>query len=158
MWSCALHAEIISDERLQLDSTVCDACGTALYASRLVCLDCDPATTLDFCDNASCYGTVITRSDIVSPHLPTHNFMKMRKDIMYWLEIGKVFNDAKDGMEWANKLLNRVEKESNQGTKCDELGDLGPNSDSPPSPPAMACLLCASHISRPCWYCVDCSG
>ena len=139
-------------------SAYCDVCGSYLESDgpRLVCIDCGSQTTFDFCDNVSCYSQAVTRKDDTSQHLPTHNFLKLRTDIVYWFEIGKVLGAATSGLERSNKLLNKAEK-SNRGPKP-ESNSAGDSDGKPKSGLSFICISCSDNISRPCWYCIDCSG
>ncbi len=73
-------------------------------------MECGSRFTFDFCDNPMCLGcTIESRDDISSPHLPTHDFVKIRAPILHHREIGKVLRDAKAGLERANSRLEEME-------------------------------------------------
>ncbi|KAM5533055.1 hypothetical protein V8D89_013270 [Ganoderma adspersum] len=83
----------------------CDSCGKQIYGTRMVCMECGSRFTFDFCDKPPCVGcTIETRDDISSPHLPTHDFVKLRAPIVHHREIGRVLRNAKAGIERANAL------------------------------------------------------
>ena len=96
-YSPASHSQII-----------CDACTNSIFGARMVCLECGQRFTFDFCDKPACIATVMSRDDVTSPHLPTHDFVKIRTGILHYREIGKVLRMAKAGLERANDLLNRA--------------------------------------------------
>ena len=89
---------------------VCDHCGNPIYGTRMVCMECGTRFTFDFCDKPACVRcTIKTRDDITAPHLPTHDFIKVRAPILHYREIGKVLRSAKTGLERAKNLLEKAE-------------------------------------------------
>ena len=88
----------------------CDSCKEPIYGTRVVCVECGLRFTFDFCDKPACVGcTIPSRDDIAAPHLPTHDFVKIRAPILHYREIGRVLRDAKAGLERARGLLEERE-------------------------------------------------
>ncbi len=95
---------------------VCDNCGDRIHGTRMVCMECGSRFTFDFCDKPACVGcTIKTRDDITSPHLPTHDFIKVRAPILHYREIGKVLRTAKTGLDRAKNLLEKAEEQKRHG-------------------------------------------
>ena len=95
---------------------VCDHCGDPIYGTRMVCMECGTRFTFDFCDKPACVGcTIKTRDDITAPHVPTHDFIKVRTPILHYREIGKVLRTAKKGLERAKNLLEKAEDQKRRG-------------------------------------------
>ncbi|KAI1783152.1 hypothetical protein LXA43DRAFT_1187180 [Ganoderma leucocontextum] len=96
----------------------CDYCHDAIHGTRVVCLECGSRFTFDFCDKPACVGcTIESRDDTLLPHLPTHDFVKVRAPIVHHREIGKVLRDAKAGLERAKSLLEEMDYQK----RCREL-------------------------------------
>ncbi|KAM5543336.1 hypothetical protein V8D89_003210 [Ganoderma adspersum] len=88
----------------------CDSCREPIYGTRVVCMECGLRFTFDFCDKPACVDcTIPSRDDIAAPHLPTHDFVKIRAPILHYREIGRVLRIAKAGLERARSLLEEVE-------------------------------------------------
>ena len=160
---------------------VCDHCKKHIYGTRVACMECGSRFTFDFCDKPECVGcTVKTRDDVTSPHLPTHDFVKIRSPIMHYREIGKVLRNAKAGLERAKALLEKAETQRKQreaarkaddGKDGEEQASLPkkkilpgrPDTTEFPDPAdsvnevvTLTCLKCESPVSQPCFYCIDC--
>ena len=160
---------------------VCDYCDESIVGTRMVCMECGSRFTFDFCDKPACVGcTIKTRDDITSPHLPTHDFVKIRTAILHYREIGKVLRMAKAGLERAKKLLRTAEQAKN-GDRGDDHGEEDGPANLPekkvaPAPLRRAtttlsadpeseseaiiprCLKCEAAVTMPCLYCIDCPG
>ena len=138
-------------------------------------MQCGTQDTLDFCDKPACVGSTIRtrdRDDISSPHLPTHDFVKIRDQISHYREIGKVLRNATAGLKRAKNLLEDVkdQKRRHEFMSNNEVPEVeGEGSgyrddgDSEASAPkdqviALACLRCEASVSQPCFYCIDCPG
>ena len=107
---------------------VCDNCGDSIYGTRMVCMECGSRFTFDFCDKPACVGcTIKTRDDATVPHLPSHDFVKVRAPILHYREIGKVLRNAKSGLERAKALLEKAEEQNRSGLVAnneeDKAGD-----------------------------------
>ncbi|KAI1783141.1 hypothetical protein LXA43DRAFT_358142 [Ganoderma leucocontextum] len=65
--------------------------------------------TFDSYDKPACVGCTPTmsRDNISSPHLPTHDFVKIRAPILRYREIGEVLRDATAGLKQAKRLHQR---------------------------------------------------
>ncbi|KAI1785889.1 hypothetical protein LXA43DRAFT_99677 [Ganoderma leucocontextum] len=89
---------------------ICDHCRSPIYGTRVACMECGSRFTFDFCDKPACVGcTIETRDDVKSPHLPSHDFVKIRTPILHHREIGKVLRNAKAGLERAKNLLEKAD-------------------------------------------------
>ena len=154
---------------------VCDHCGDPIYGTRMVCMECGTRFTFDFCDKPACVGSTIRtrdRDDISSPHLPTHDFVKIRDQISHYREIGKVLRNATAGLKRAKNLLEDVkdQKRRHEFMRNNEEPEVegegrgnGDDNDSEASAPkdqviALTCLKCDAPVSQPCFYCIDCPG
>ena len=93
----------------------------------------------------------------------------MRKEIMDWREIGKVYRVSKARLERANALLKAAESpqtpatEDTNAEQCNALPEMAPfqgaeEASGVETPVALNCVSCSAVISRPCWYCIDCPG
>ncbi|CDO75523.1 hypothetical protein BN946_scf184871.g4 [Trametes cinnabarina] len=161
--------------RIPRHSALCDVCREYIYGARLMCRTCGTRWTLDFCDKPECREAVVTneiRDDITEPHQPTHDFVKVRRVINQYRDIGKILRAADAGLEHARELLDRVVS----AQKPDAVHEDPPadrnkiiarpreeaanaaDSDSHEHDEAVipTCVSCASTISYPCWFCIDC--
>ncbi|RPD54176.1 hypothetical protein L227DRAFT_580748 [Lentinus tigrinus ALCF2SS1-6] len=164
----------------------CDNCGDHIYGTRVVCMECGTRFTFDFCEKPACVSSEIkSRDDVEAPHLPTHDLLKIRTNILHHREIGTVLRNATEGLKRAKTLLERAAK----GAEEDEASESGSGSDeehkdgeasgqsptTPSSPklahrdfsdpsdsdseaevPVLTCVSCSETIAQPCWYCIDC--
>ncbi len=90
----------------QHSDAVCDVCQKGTYGPRLVCLECGSQFTFDFCDKPECSEQMVeSRDDITSPHLPTHDFVKIRARSHYHRDIDYVLRKADAGLKRARELL-----------------------------------------------------
>lgn len=150
---------------------MCDYCRDPIYGTRIVCLECGSRFTFDFCDKPACVGcTIRTRDDISSPHLPTHDFVKVRVPILHHHDIGKVLRDAKTGLNRAKELFEEAEDQKRRREFMnDEDGELQVGggrkgsedrkaSGSENGGITLTCLRCDATVSEPCFYCIDCPG
>ncbi|KAI0767714.1 hypothetical protein C8Q74DRAFT_1203793 [Fomes fomentarius] len=148
---------------------VCDHCDNHIYGTRMVCMQCGSRGTFDFCDKPECVSAVVSsRDDNESPHLPTHDFVKIRTDILHYREIGKVLRSAEAGLAHANKLLKRAlrcgsaeqshddQEKQPKGARPSSARRDSSDSDSDADVPVLTCISCSVSISHPCWYCIDC--
>ncbi|KAI0666566.1 hypothetical protein C8Q78DRAFT_1107669 [Trametes maxima] len=150
----------------------CDACGERIYGARLMCLKCGNRWTLDFCDKPSCLEAIKTRDDVPEAHLPTHDFVKVRRAFHQYREIGKILRLSDAGLERARKQLAKAAarpqqdgivdagKTENTGktkalgrlreklSRSDSEGDVGFVSPT--------CISCSAIVAYPCWYCINC--
>ncbi|TFK89009.1 hypothetical protein K466DRAFT_487737 [Polyporus arcularius HHB13444] len=164
---------------------VCDCCGEHIYGTRVVCMSCGTSFTFDFCDKPACLtGTVKARDDAETPHLPTHDLVKIRTNILHHREIGKVLRNSTEGLKRAKKLLERAAKPAAADEASSDGGehqDVGTPSERRVSPssvktirrdssdpsdssdtkaeaeaPVPTCVSCSEPIAQPCMYCIDC--
>ncbi|KAI0708178.1 hypothetical protein C8T65DRAFT_211601 [Cerioporus squamosus] len=164
---------------------ICDCCGDHIYGTRVVCMNCGTRFTFDFCDKPACLSaTVKGRDDAESPHLPTHDLIKIRTNILHWREIGKVLRNSTEGLQRAKKLLERAATAADaneeggddgedheggtpsepfaspSGSKVVRRNSSGSSdssdAESQAEAPVLTCVSCSKSIAQPCWYCVDC--
>lgn len=86
-------------------------------------MQCGSRSTFDFCDKPACVGcTIENRDDTSSPHLPTHDFVKIRAPIVQYREIGKVLRNATASLERAKALLEKgpIDSEQKQGEEMEK--------------------------------------
>lgn len=84
-------------------------------------MECGTRFTFDFCDKPACVGcTIKTRDDVTGPHLPTHDFVKIRSSILHYREIGKVLRNAKAGLERAKALLEKAEAQKKKREEAEK--------------------------------------
>lgn len=103
--------------------------------------------SVDFCDNQRCLNLVLgveANDDCASPHLPSHDILKLRTAIHPYREFGEVYRAAQSA-------LKRV-----RGMFADLAPQGGRVRDA--RAPLPQCLKCSSPVSLPCWYCVECKG
>ncbi|KAM5543339.1 hypothetical protein V8D89_003213 [Ganoderma adspersum] len=168
--------------------TKCDKCKGPIYGTRVVCMDpeCGSSSTFDFCDKPECTDCTIdiqSRDNITSPHLPTHNLVKIRAPIVQHREIGKVLRHADTGLNRAKNLLAEMEyrkheKNRSEGEDMEGVQGVADDADKQGSEEpvgmmearvalaeqdaaenevvALTCLKCVAVISPPCLYCIDC--
>ncbi|OSD01341.1 hypothetical protein PYCCODRAFT_541681 [Trametes coccinea BRFM310] len=157
--------------RIQRHFAVCDACGEYIYGARLMCLKCGSRWTLDFCDKPDCREAVKTRDDVTEPHQPTHDFVKVRRVINQYREIGKILRTSDSCLEHARELLAEVaKKEEPDAGEGDEDTPFAHQKKAIARPREEAnaadsdsettiiptCISCSSAVSYPCWFCIDC--
>ena len=153
----------------------CDVCQEDIIGSWLICLQCGSRSTLNFHDKPSCLGHVVlpkTRDDLTAPHLPTHDFVKIRANIHYEREIGRILRNAATGLEHVRMHLfgslaggrsDSVATLRRRGTalgkRRSRLGDFGANDYLAERKVATpTCVSCETPVTMPCWYCIDCPG
>ncbi|KAI0644525.1 hypothetical protein C8Q79DRAFT_777894 [Trametes meyenii] len=150
----------------------CDACGERIYGARLMCLKCGNRWTLDFCDKPSCLEAIKTRDDVIEPHLPTHDFVKVRRAFHQYREIGKILRMSDAGLERARKQLAKAVTRSQHDNTVDSaktektgetkaLGRLReeisqPDTEGDEGFISPTCISCSATVAYPCWYCIDC--
>ncbi|KAI0820569.1 hypothetical protein BC628DRAFT_1329894 [Trametes gibbosa] len=142
----------------------CANCRADVYGARTMCLDCGIRSTVDLCDRSDCQEATIgpdRRDDLVSPHLPSHRILKVRRVIHRHREFGKMYRAAQAALIRADEAL----------ADADDIA-------SPQSPPhfghsrglsqiakikaeqfvdrELSCVGCHTRVSRPCWYCIEC--
>ncbi|KAI8975832.1 hypothetical protein BD414DRAFT_497057 [Trametes punicea] len=152
---------------------ICDACGDRLCGARWICLKCGSKFTFDFCDKPACRGETVPRDDVTEPHLPTHDFVKVRRFLHQYLEIGKLLRTADAGLEHARFLLQKTAS-IEEGKTASQDAETPPTNEvkairRPREEVAVAdshsegdedvlptCVSCSASVSYPCWFCIDC--
>ncbi|PIL33322.1 hypothetical protein GSI_04773 [Ganoderma sinense ZZ0214-1] len=85
--------------------------------------DCGYDDVFDFCDTPTCIGCEVKTPRLLnSPHLPTHDLVKIRTVIVEKYEIGSIIRGARAGLEDATSVLDMAEK---KGAKGDVLNGPG---------------------------------
>ncbi|OSX57145.1 hypothetical protein POSPLADRAFT_1050210 [Postia placenta MAD-698-R-SB12] len=104
----ALEARTYETFRLhRLRTTPSYLCGGNILGSRIVCIDCDVANTVDLCDDPRCSLTRVDlerRPDLPSPHLSSHSVFKVRK-MLHLKDFGKVDSAAREALKRATATL-----------------------------------------------------
>ena len=161
-------------------SAECDVCHERLYGSRTCCIECGSGFTFDFCNKPACLETTVKRDDVKSPHLPTHDLVKMRTAIMHYREIGKILRRSEAGLTRARAILRKASAASadtdtageddthNAVDPAERAAQLlletalahptEPGRDKPEKAPDLTCVSCSEPVALPCWYCIDCPG
>lgn len=143
-------------------------------------MECGTRTTLDFCIKPECSEQVVeTRDDLSEPHYPTHDMVKIRADIHYYRDIGRVLRMAYFALYRGRQMLaaaevkmtevaERVEEHGGEesaskglskGTERREDGSAdSTDTKGGDETPMPRCVTCGKAVSQPCWYCIDCPG
>ncbi|KAF8516788.1 hypothetical protein JB92DRAFT_2909192 [Gautieria morchelliformis] len=109
----------------------CDGCGGNIGGSRIQCMVCqakDTWNSIDLCDAPECVAAEVVRDDLKRPHLPTHDFIKVRR-VVHLGQVGQLEQMAKSALERARQLIEEEERR---------------------------CIGCDASLTQPCWYCVQC--
>lgn len=101
-------------------------------------MDCrSQLTTVDFCSEPECINsTVVFKASERKPHLPNHGMFKVHR-IIFDRDVGTIEKTAKDALESVQGTISELTEEEK---------------------PMPGCVHCATTISLPCWYCVECTG
>ena len=105
-------------------------------------------TTVDLCDKEQCLNSEIrldVRDDLTSPHLPSHDILKLRTAIHPYREYGEVYRTAQSALKTVRQRFADLASSDGQGE-----GGAG---NEPPK-----CVKCSERTSPPCWYCIECEG
>ncbi|KAI8969692.1 hypothetical protein BD414DRAFT_518441 [Trametes punicea] len=138
----------------------CANCHSDIYGARIMCLDCGIRTTVDLCDKPGCRDATVgpdRRDDLMSPHLPSHRILKLRRVIHRHREFGKTYRAAQAAHIRAEEALTDAEevmaahslhghfRSPSARTREEMLVNR-----------ELSCVGCKSRVSRPCWYCIEC--
>ncbi|KAH9913469.1 uncharacterized protein BXZ73DRAFT_106942 [Epithele typhae] len=157
----------------------CDVCNEEIIGAWLVCLSCGARTTINLHDAPSCAGAVVLpkhRDDLKTPHVPTHDLVKIRANLHYHREIGRVLRAAAAGLEYARGLLfgGTGAGKGARASRSDTLesavlrrratgkrksrfdGDFGDGLLEERKAATPTCVSCHAPAAVPCWFCVDC--
>ncbi|KAF8516802.1 hypothetical protein JB92DRAFT_2909317 [Gautieria morchelliformis] len=102
----------------------CDGCGGNIGGSCIQCM----WNSVDLCDAPECVAAEVVRHDLKRPHLPTHDFIKVRR-VVHLGQVGQLEQMAKSALERARQLIEEEERR---------------------------CIGCDASLTQPCWYCVQC--
>ncbi|KAI0259999.1 hypothetical protein BC834DRAFT_903029, partial [Gloeopeniophorella convolvens] len=136
----------------------CDGCGTVITTVRIVCVDCLSThyvgSTLDLCDTPACTKARVTsRSDLTSPHEPTHHVLKVRTS---WpiRQYGPVYAIAKKAIKKTEPVCSVLATSkivaAEQHATATEASIVTPVNEGP------LCGVCKGALSLPCWHCLYC--
>ena len=94
----------------------------------MICLDCRKSEyelwhTIDFCDNTRCYSSTVTseqRDYLEEPHLPSHDFVKIRSCV-HWRDLIDVTTNAVSALDQFRGIANgdASEDEDNEDNEED---------------------------------------
>ncbi|KAI1785580.1 hypothetical protein LXA43DRAFT_1037408 [Ganoderma leucocontextum] len=125
----------------------CDVCRDVnIRGSRIVCVSCGMKTTVDLCDKEECLMSEIrldVRDDLTSPHLPSHDILKLRAAIHPYREYGEVYRTAQFALKTVRQIF--ADLASSDGPSEGAVGKQPPK-----------CIKCGECTSPPCWYCIEC--
>ncbi|KAI0653783.1 hypothetical protein C8Q70DRAFT_1059002 [Cubamyces menziesii] len=138
----------------------CANCHEDIYGARIMCLDCGIRTTVDLCDKPACRDAIVgpdRRDDLVSPHLPSHRILKVRRVIHRHREFGKTYRAAQAALIRAEEAFSDAD---------DIVCSYSPHGHSRSLSARirveqlvireLSCAGCQERVSRPCWYCIEC--
>ncbi|PIL29961.1 hypothetical protein GSI_07872 [Ganoderma sinense ZZ0214-1] len=124
----------------------CDVCGDAnIRGSRIICVSCGMKTTVDLCSKEECLMSEVrldVRDDLTSPHLPTHDLLKLRTAIHPLREYGQVYRTAQFALKAVRQRFAHLASSEESESEGEE------------KPPT--CVKCGERTSPPCWYCIEC--
>ncbi|GBE88944.1 hypothetical protein SCP_1403520 [Sparassis crispa] len=133
----------------------CDNCGGVIGGTRTICIDCrtDRADrTVDICQDERCLSAEVKRSDLASPHLPSHAVYKVRRTV-HDREFGPLDKEARVALQNARATFKHaveVEKEQTEGAAKDDDRTAKLVNDT------LKCIVCEKRVVRPCWLCMTC--
>ncbi|KAL6299183.1 hypothetical protein BKA93DRAFT_612607 [Sparassis latifolia] len=99
---------------------LCDNCIGVIHGTPTICIDCrtDRADrTVDICQDERCLSAEVRRSDLASPHLPSHAVYKVRRTVHY-REVGQLDKEARGALQNARAAFMdaaEVQKKADQG-------------------------------------------
>lgn len=140
----------------------CDSCGGIISGARVVCLDCDTHeksfSTIDLCEDQRCMAAQVgldRRSDLPTPHLPSHNVLKTRT-MIHLRDFGKVERQALAALQRATASFAEVEEQKHELITHRLAGDRGQTRNI--NSGEQVCTACKGALIRPCWYCIECES
>ncbi|KAJ6516679.1 hypothetical protein C8R47DRAFT_1268174 [Mycena vitilis] len=153
--------EWIAHDRLERQcfhiNTYCDSCHDQIVGVRYKCLECshpnDPGNGVDLCEKCKNNTVVPVVPGKTLRHSPvTHTLLKTRRVIYRWNRVAIV------GWGWeeksnATKLFAKADKYREQQSADDQPDGAEKEMASEEIP---QCFYCHEHVSRPCWFCVEC--
>ncbi|KAL7286008.1 hypothetical protein ACG7TL_001125 [Trametes sanguinea] len=138
----------------------CVNCHDHIYGSRIMCLDCGIRTTVDLCDKPSCREATVgpdRRDDLVSPHLPSHRILEVRRVIHRHREFGKTYRAAQAALIRAEEALADADDVVVAHTPTGHGRSLSARIRTEALVAReLSCVGCKTRVSRPCWYCIEC--
>ena len=102
--------------------------------------------SVDLCDKKRCLTLVAgleVRDDCLSPHLPSHDVLKLRTAIHPFREFGEVYRKAQSAVKTVRGIFA-------------DLAIEGERRRAGKQPPK--CVKCHQIVTLPCWYCAECRG
>ncbi|OSC97068.1 hypothetical protein PYCCODRAFT_1472108 [Trametes coccinea BRFM310] len=138
----------------------CVNCHDHIYGSRIMCLDCGIRTTVDLCDKPSCREATVgpdRRDGLVSPHLPSHRILKVRRVIHRHREFGKTYGAPQAALIRAEEALANADEVVVAHTPTGHGRSLSARIRTEALVAReLSCIGCKTRVSRPCWYCNEC--
>ncbi|KAH7099932.1 hypothetical protein BKA62DRAFT_673164 [Auriculariales sp. MPI-PUGE-AT-0066] len=151
-----LAYNFIADWKLQKEcvhlGTTCDACEEQIIGGYYRCLDCtipgDPTIAIELCTDCSDKpASHTTDNDQVLDHHPSHNMFKSLR-VVQLRELVLVLKRCRDEIQSPLDILAKAETYLNRG---------GNEDDNEEEPYIPTCVYCDERVSKPCWYCTECS-
>ncbi|GBE88956.1 hypothetical protein SCP_1403640 [Sparassis crispa] len=134
---------------------LCDNCIGVIGGTRTICIDCrtDRAVrTVDICQDERCLSAEVRRSDLASPHLPSHAVYKVRRTV-HDREFGQLDKEARVALQNARAALKDAaevkKKQTKDAAKEDDRRAKLVNDK-------LKCIVCKKRVVRPCWLCMTC--
>ncbi|KAI0353281.1 hypothetical protein OH77DRAFT_1407600 [Trametes cingulata] len=147
----------------------CANCRVEIAGARHMCLDCGIRTTIDLCGKAECLTATIgpdRRDDLVSPHIPSHRVLKVRRVVHRHREFGKTYRAAQAALARAEEALaDAADVLASQAFHHHRRGHSRGLSEHSMSAHVkteqlvsreISCVGCDTRVTRPCWYCIEC--
>ncbi|KAI0265382.1 hypothetical protein BC834DRAFT_825189 [Gloeopeniophorella convolvens] len=161
----------------------CDNCSAFIGPIRLVCMDCKSdsyaGNTLDICDAPACVSSHIFRSDLASPHAPTHRLLKARTALTS-RQFGRVYAAAHRALEKTEPIRRTIasrkakpgsvhEDVSGERVSVEEAyfeeddivqedADVEEDLHAADRDDVPRCGSCHEAVDLPCWFCIICEA
>ncbi|KAJ6508453.1 hypothetical protein C8R45DRAFT_815585 [Mycena sanguinolenta] len=149
--------------------TFCDSCGDQIVGVRYRCLDCiipgNSGNGVDLDEKCKENHVSIPAKNI--EHSPTAHALLRTLRVIYIRRRAVILRWAREQRENATEILDRAEAylarrqarkltdETSRGKAGVEEGDENEDKDDGVLIPS--CMYCNKSVSRPCWFCVECS-
>ncbi|KAJ7719201.1 hypothetical protein B0H16DRAFT_1432905 [Mycena metata] len=139
----------------------CDSCEEQIVGARYRCLDCIRRNDgVNFCE--TCKDKSIFIADENLDHKPTtHVLLKTLRVVYPWREAvivrwgGEERKNATEIFSRAKKYLDSESDKNKAGEEARAANEEPGDKDEEVVIPT--CVYCEERVSRPCWFCVECS-
>ncbi|KAH7099931.1 hypothetical protein BKA62DRAFT_673163 [Auriculariales sp. MPI-PUGE-AT-0066] len=161
-----LAYNFIADRKLQKECVhihcTCDYCGDQIIGGYNRCLDCRidgyPQVSIELCTD--CSDKPATREtdmgDILKHH-PSHNMLKSLR-VLQVREIVLILRRCRDAVQPALDMISKAELYLNRSkSETDDNKDEDEDEGEEEEPFIPKCVYCDERVSKPCWYCTECS-